>query len=211
MRADLRTVVFAALFGTICAVILTVVGRWAAPHRAANEKGEEMRNYLTALGVPFDAKVSAGDLISVFDRNVRVGTNGNLVLYTYVPEGTTDPEAIAVSFAGMGLWGPVKGVLALEPDLKTIRGLRFYQQEETPGLGGEIGSDWFVGQFKGKRIVDDSDEPGFKLVKQGTTPDRNSVDAITGATMTSDRVQNMLQDLARKVAAERMNRHGRSE
>lgn len=145
MRTDVRTVVFAAVFGTMCALILTAAGRIAAPYRTANEKAEKMRNYLAALGVPFEQKASAQELIAIFDRDVRVSTNGTLVLYALVPQGAASPSAFAVPMEGMGLWGPIKGVLALEPDLQTIRGIRFYQQEETPGLGGEIGADWFTG------------------------------------------------------------------
>lgn len=211
MKAETRTVLFAAVFGTICALILTAAGRLAAPYRQANEKAEEMRNYLSALGIPFQAEDSPKTLIDLFDRNVRVSTNGTLALYAYVPEGTQTPAGFAVPFVGMGLWGPIKGVMALEPDLQTIRGLRFYQQEETPGLGGDIAADWFVAQFKGKKIVSAKGEAGFRLVKKGTPLDENSVDAITGATMTSDRVQDILRDAAGKVATERNSRHGRDK
>lgn len=211
MRADVRTVWFAAIFGTICALILTAAGRLAAPYRTANEKAEEMRNYLSVLGVPFEATAPAPELIAIFDRNVRVSTNGSLVLYTYIPDGAPAPVSVAVPFVGMGLWGPIKGVLALEPDLQTIRGLRFYQQEETPGLGGDISSDGFLGQFKGKKIVSASGKPDFKLVRKGTVLDETSVDAITGATMTSDRVQGIIRLAAEKVATERSCRHGRNE
>ena len=66
---------------------------------------------------------------------------------------------MAVPFSGSGVWGPIEGVLALEPDMQTIRGVRFYKQEETPGLGGEIASDWFQAQFKGKTLVSAAGDP----------------------------------------------------
>jgi Na(+)-translocating NADH:ubiquinone oxidoreductase C subunit len=209
VRADVRTVVFAAVFGTICALILTAASRLSAPYRTANAKAEEVRNYLSALGVPHDAQAPAAVLIGVFERNVQVRTNGAVSLYSYVPEGSADPAGYAVPFAGMGLWGPIKGVLALDPDLLTIRGLRFYQQEETPGLGGEIGTEAFVAQFNGKKIASADGRPGFRLVKKGFALDDNSVDAITGATMTCARVQDILRETAGKVATERSSRHGR--
>lgn len=208
MKADQRTVLFAAVFGTICALILTAAGRLTAPYRTVNEKAEEMRNYLVALGVPLEKETSPAQLIGIFEKNVQVSTNGALAFYAYVPEGNTEPEAYAVSVVGMGLWGPIKAVLALEPDLKTIRGFRFYQQEETPGLGGEIGADWFMTQFKGKKIESADGRSGFRLVKNGADTDENSVDGITGATMTSDRVQRLLSETAEKVATERNRRYG---
>ena len=133
----------------------------------------------------------------------RSGTLGELELYEYAPQGAARPVGVAVPLAGMGLWGPVRGVLALEPDLKTIREVRFYQQEETPGLGGEIGSRWFQEQFSGKRIVSDDGKPGFRILKPGGATDSNSVDGITGATMTSARVAKILDDASRAIDRQR--------
>ena len=209
MKADQSTLLFAAVFGTICAVILTAVGRLTAPYRAVNEKAEELRNYLAALGVPLEADASPAALIGAFEKNVKVTTNGTSVLYAYIPQGRTEPVSLAVPLAGMGLWGPVKGVLALEPDETTILGLRFYQQEETPGLGGEIGSAWFTSKFKGKKIESSDGRAGFRIVKPGTQTDENSVDGITGATMTSDRIQAILSQAAQQLVSERRKRHGR--
>lgn len=206
----MRTIIFAAVFGLICALSLTLAGRLAAPYRTANEKAEEMRNYLSALGIPFEPKASANTLIDIFSRNVRVMTNDTLVLYERVSETnlTGDPIAVAVPIHGMGLWGPIHGVLALEPDLKTVRGLRFYRQEETPGLGGEIDKPDFIDRFVGKTIVSGKGDPDFRVVRKGAPLDNNSVDGITGATMTCDRVQDILRNAAVQVAAERSRRHG---
>jgi Na+-transporting NADH:ubiquinone oxidoreductase subunit C len=103
----------------------------------------------------------------------------------------------------MGLWGVIKGVLALQPDLQTIKGISFYQQEETPGLGGEIGSEWFAKQFVGKRILSGSGAPGFRVLRPGASPGPNEVDGISGATMTSNRVQLMLDSLSKAIEKER--------
>jgi Na+-transporting NADH:ubiquinone oxidoreductase subunit C len=103
----------------------------------------------------------------------------------------------------MGLWGPIKGVLALEPDLRTIKAISFYQQEETPGLGGEIGADWFRRQFQNKRIVSAEGKAGFRVLKPGSASGPAEVDGISGATMTSQRVGLMLDNLAKLIAEER--------
>jgi Na+-transporting NADH:ubiquinone oxidoreductase subunit C len=130
---------------------------------------------------------------------------GDLTLYEKVT-GSSDtgkPQLVAVPFTGPGLWGPIKGVMSLEPDLLTIREISFYQQEETPGLGGEIGSKWFQDQFKGKEIVSPAGEPGFHIRKPGNPLDENSVDGISGATMTSERVQSIIDNLAKDLYGER--------
>ena len=87
---------------------------------------------------------------------------------------------------GAGLWGPVWGYVAFEPDRYTIAGVYFDHESETPGLGAKIKDEpWFREKFAGK-TVEWGDTPAFRLEKDaeagGAT---NAVDAITGATMTS--------------------------
>jgi len=204
VKEQSRTLLFAGVLGLVCAGLLAGISQYTAPYRQANEKAEEVRNYLAALGVPVPAEADARELLKVFEQNVKEIDLGELHAYEYVPEsGAGKPLAVAIPFSGVGLWGPVRGVIALEPDLRTIRDIRFYQQEETPGLGGEIGADWFRRQFEGKQIVSKGGEPGFRILKPGSTPDANAVDGITGATMTSQRVQSIVDELAKSVWKER--------
>lgn len=209
MRDKVRTILFAAVLGLVCSLLLVVANTVTAPYREANERAEEIKNFLYALDVPVDPRADSKTLLEVFEKNVRVRQEGSLSFYEYIPdkERSDEPVAVAVSFSGAGLWGPIKGVIALEPDLITIRAIRFYKQEETPGLGGEIGSEWFQKQFKGKEIVSSGGEPGFNVIRPGGQGGKNTVDAITGATMTSDRIQQMLSDVSKKLAEVR-NRHG---
>jgi Na+-transporting NADH:ubiquinone oxidoreductase subunit C len=205
MNADVRTVAFAVAVGAACSLLLVATTQLTAPYREANARAEEVRNLLGAVGAPLDPQPEPAALLEVYDRDVREKKAGDLVLYEYAPRGSAGPEAVAVPLAGMGLWGPVKGVMALEPDLVTIRSVRFYQQEETPGLGGEIGSQRFQDQFRGKRIVSDAGKPGFRILKPGSGDgaDSNSVDGITGATMTSARVAKILDDASRAIERQR--------
>ncbi|MFH1006148.1 MAG: FMN-binding protein [Candidatus Latescibacterota bacterium] len=207
MRDNARTVVFAVVLALVCSVILTATSLYTAPYRSANEKAEEVRNFLSALEVPVEADADAAALLDVFDKNVRKRTLGDLPLYEYVPDvsGSETPIAVAVPFSGPGLWGPINGVLALEPDLSRIRGIRFYKHEETPGLGGEISADWFQKRFVGKEILPGAGKDGLSIVKSGRKLGENSVDGITGATMTCDRVQTMLAGLATALGKERNN------
>lgn len=207
MRDNIRTIVFAAVLGLVCSLLLVVMNTFTAPSRRANERAEEIQNFLYALEVPIDPRADSKALLEIYNENIRVKEMRGLSFYEYVPgkDPSAEPVAIAVPFSGAGLWGPIKGVLALEPDLITIRGIRFYKQEETPGLGGDIGSDWFQEKFEGKEIVSSAGEPGFVIVRAGEPSDKNSVDAITGATMTSDRVQKMLDELAKRLAEVRSN------
>jgi len=205
VRDNVRTVVFAIVLALVCSLVLTAASLYTAPYRSANEKAEEVLNFLSALEVPIHTGADAEALLSVFDKNVRMRRLGDLSLYEYVPDASSSekPIAVAVPFSGPGLWGPVNGVLALEPDLRTIRGIRFYKHEETPGLGGEISADWFQKQFRGKEMVSGAGKPGLSILKPGSALHGNSVDGITGATMTCDRVQTILDGLAAALEKER--------
>jgi Na+-transporting NADH:ubiquinone oxidoreductase subunit C len=198
-----QTLTFATVLGVTCSVLLVGASRFTEPYRKANEKAEEVRNFLAALEAPVPEGATAADLLAIFEASVRKEARDGLTLYAYVPAGAEEAVALAVPFSGAGVWGPIEGVLALEPDQTTIRGVRFYKQEETPGLGGEIASDWFQEQFRGRKIVSASGTPGFRVRKPGTLSDDNVVDAITGATMTSDRVESMLDGLARRLRGEK--------
>jgi Na+-transporting NADH:ubiquinone oxidoreductase subunit C len=186
MKGSLYSLVFAALLGAVCAGLLTAARELTAAQRAANAQAERIRHVLDALGVAYDAEGGPKQLVQVFEKNVRTVKRGSLEFYEYVgSDGAV--RAVATLFAGRGLWGPIKGILALEPDRRTVRRITIYEQEETPGLGGEIGTRGFAKQFDGQRIVSPAGEAGLQ------------VQAITGATMTSQRVKDMLNQVARQI------------
>ena len=191
---------FAIILGASCSALLAGVSWLTEPNRIANEEAEEVRNILTALRVPVGADAGAEETLEIFTSAVSVSDVGGLEVYEY--RTAVGVEAVAVAVRGPGLWGPVEGVLALESDLKTIRGVRFYKQEETPGLGGEIGAEWFQSQFEGKKIFDEQGQPGLRIVKAGEAAGQNVVDSITGATMTSQRVEIMLNDVIKAWTGE---------
>lgn len=201
-KGSLYTTVFSGILGAVCALLLTGAGRMLAPYREANIEAERARNILGVLGVPHDPGLPAQALIELSNATVVEETRGDLTLYKYVAaENGARVEAVAVSFSGSGLWGPIKGFLALEPDLKTIRGVTFHEQEETPGLGGEITAAWFRAQFVGKSILSISGQPGIRIVRGGGADGQNEVDAITGATMTCRKVEAMINATIMKLVA----------
>ncbi|MGZ5136145.1 MAG: NADH:ubiquinone reductase (Na(+)-transporting) subunit C, partial [Flavitalea sp.] len=95
---------------------------------------------------------------------------------------------------GKGLWGPVWGYIAMEGDMNTIHGASFGHKGETPGLGAEIETKEFQQQFVGEKILDDAGNfVSIKVKKGGAAPDDlHGVDAVSGGTVTSDGVEEML-------------------
>ncbi len=97
---------------------------------------------------------------------------------------------------GKGLWGPIWGYIALNEDKNTIYGTTFDHKGETPGLGAEIANQAFQQQFVGKTIFNEEGElVSIDVVKGGAPDDApHGVDAISGGTITSQGVENMLMD-----------------
>ena len=201
MKGNLYTLIYAAILGSVCAALLAGAGKFTAPYQKANEEAEEKKNVLAVLGVPFDPNSSAGEILDTFSKSVREGKLGELKPYIFAEQGQT--RAVAIAFAGPGLWGPIEGYLSLDPEMKTIRGITFHRQEETPGLGGEIAAEWFREQFVGKSIVSDDGTPGIRIKRGKSASGANAVDGITGATMTCDKVEAMLKKVMTEIVKER--------
>lgn len=108
-------------------------------------------------------------------------------------EANKDGEKLFVlPVVGKGLWGPIWGYLAIADDYKTIKGVSFDHKGETPGLGAEIKQDFFEVQFKGEQISKNGSFAMIEVVKNGTGAEEQKVDGITGGTITSKGVEEMV-------------------
>ncbi|MCF8236809.1 MAG: NADH:ubiquinone reductase (Na(+)-transporting) subunit C [Saprospiraceae bacterium] len=115
-----------------------------------------------------------------------------LPLYIYTNEA--GETFYIISVRGNGLWDEIWGSIALDKDLKTVAGASFDHKGETPGLGAEIKDNpSFPDQFTGKQIIDqDGNYTSIIVRKGGAKNPTNEVDAISGATVTSNGVSEML-------------------
>jgi Na+-transporting NADH:ubiquinone oxidoreductase subunit C len=115
----------------------------------------------------------------------------------YMVEKDGQLESLILPIRGYGLWSTLHGFLAIKPDLNTVVGLGFYQHAETPGLGGEVDNPKWRAMWPGKTLFDDSGKPIVKIVKGGVDPASpdagHQVDALAGATLTSNGVDRLLQ------------------
>ena len=114
----------------------------------------------------------------------------------YLHYENDDLNAIILPVRGYGLWGTMKGYLALRPDFKTIIGLEFFDHKETPGLGGEIDNPKWKAIWKGKEVFSNSGEVVISVIKGSVDKSSNQskyqVDGLSGATITSNGVTNLL-------------------
>lgn len=95
---------------------------------------------------------------------------------------------------GKGLWSTMYGMMALDRDLKTVRGLTFYEHGETPGLGGEVDNPRWKSLWKGKQAFSDSHEWTLRVLKGVAPADSNcEIDGLSGATITTRGVNNLVR------------------
>ncbi len=115
-------------------------------------------------------------------------------------ESDETPLMYVFPIRGKGLWSILKGFIALDADLQTIRGITYYEHAETPGLGGEVDdpewkSHWVgsEGEWVDKRLFDENGDVAIKLVKTDWKNDPHQIDALSGATITGRGVEKMLK------------------
>lgn len=111
-----------------------------------------------------------------------------------VKTSDTDPTPLLYVFPvrGKGLWSILKGFIALDTDLNTIEGITFYEHKETPGLGGEVDNPVWKEHWVGKELFNPQGQVAIRLVKANWESSPYTVDALSGATITSRGVERML-------------------
>jgi Na+-transporting NADH:ubiquinone oxidoreductase subunit C len=131
----------------------------------------------------------------------------------YLVKDQEQIKNIILPIRGAGLYSTLYGFLALKADGSTVQGLSFYDQGETPGLGGEIANPKWRAKWQGKKIYDDAGMPQIEVIKGAVDSSKpeavHQVDAIAGATLTSRGVGNLMRfwfgDLGYKVLLERIS------
>lgn len=191
----------------------------------AVKEGARAVGFMAALSVVLITCVAALSLATA----ERVARNADLFLQQAVMEVAgqpvpADPAAVAAWYAGAvtedpatpgrflvrdapggavrtvvyrrqarGLWGLITAVVGVNPATGAFRQLRILDQNETPGLGARITEPWFLAQSDGRRGP-------FRLVPEGTRSTRtDELDAITGATVTSAAIRDMLNGVVRDL------------
>lgn len=212
---------FASVTVIVVAVLLSLAAIGLGPYQAKNVRLEKMQNILSSIGIktkPEQAEKLFNQMlkeqlvldtkgrsvtgnVSAFDIDLKKeqdkARTGNadkqlFPLFVFTRDGN---DYYVIPVRGKGLWGPIWGYIALEGDMNTIHGASFGHKGETPGLGAEIETEAFQKQFVGEKILDEKGNfVSVKLVKGGAAPqDLHAVDAVSGGTVTSNGVTEMLQ------------------
>jgi Na+-transporting NADH:ubiquinone oxidoreductase subunit C len=198
------TLYYPVLF--MLAISLVFVGVLAAMYRGSERKIEAYKREqyerlilsLVADSLAAKSGTSADEIIASYPqsyaRYIKASGSGQ-PRSSFRVEADGQQLALVYDIGGKGLWGSMRALVAVTPDLGTIISLAIYDQMETPGLGARITEAWFLGQFRGKRIIENGQTLKYELIPEGQQPDNEAqVRQVTGATITSISVLNMLRD-----------------
>lgn len=177
----------------ILASINVKVDRDAAP--AKYQELVKQTLLISANGIPIDGDAFTLDVLKQY-KDWKAGVlKAEDLKYPVYMASTDGKELFVLPMVGTGLWGPIWGYVSVEKDGRTIYGSTFDHKGETPGLGAEIATPIFIDQFPGKTITEeDGSYTGIKVYKGGSqTTDPHGVDGISGGTITSDGVDEMLK------------------
>jgi len=213
------TIIYSVIIVVIVAFLLAFVFQALKPMQDANVALDKKKQILNSLNIrdlndaQADAKykevVVADRVIDEKGKVLLPGTTGGenagfkleskdykegkLAIYICRVNGETK---YVVPVYGMGLWGPISGYIALNADKSTVYGVYFNHESETAGLGAEIKDNkaWQE-KFQGKKLFKNGDDKAIALsVEKKVEDPTTQVDAVTGATLTSNGVRDMLHE-----------------
>ena len=213
-NSNVYTVVYASVMVIIAAFLLAFVASVLKSPQEANVANDKRGQILSSLNIrnvndvtDEYNKVILHDLIldangqvikedggfQVESKDITAKNPADKKLPLYVAKVNNDTIYV-VPLYGRGLWGGISGYLALKKDFDTVFGSYFTHESETAGLGARIVEEEFQEKFIGKKAFSDSTFQKVALVlsKKIENPE-HEVDAITGATLTSNGVSEMFQ------------------
>ena len=213
-NSNVYTIVYASVMVIIAAFLLAFVASVLKSPQEANIANDKRGQILSSLNIrnvndvtDEYNKVILHDLIldangqvikedggfQVESKDITAKNPADKKLPLYVAKVNNDTIYV-VPLYGRGLWGGISGYLALKKDFDTVFGSYFTHESETAGLGARIVEEEFQEKFIGKKAFSDSTFQKVALVlsKKIENPE-HEVDAITGATLTSNGVSEMFQ------------------
>jgi len=159
--------------------------------------GEYVEGDVVAYDQRKAAKDSALNVALTKDQDIAsIKQRAKIAKVYLVKEGDTI-KSIILPMHGYGLWSTMYGFLALDADGQTVQSINFYDQAETPGLGGEVVNPNWRALWAGKKVYDESGQVALGLVKGVVDTSKSGaefkVDGLAGATLTSVGVTNLVK------------------
>ncbi|MDO5572134.1 MAG: NADH:ubiquinone reductase (Na(+)-transporting) subunit C [Bacteroidales bacterium] len=214
-NSNVYTVIYAAVMVILVAAVLAFTALSLRPAQTKNIVIEKQSQILSSINIASTLKDaeglykkyivetyvinSTGEKVdgNAFDINVKeeVSKPDNERLLPVFVASIDGSKKYIMPMYGMGLWGPIWGYISVDENGDTVYGAVFSHQGETAGLGAEITKPKFSDQFKGKNLFNNGNFASIAVLKAGVpSENQDSVDAISGGTITSAGVSRMLFD-----------------
>ncbi len=180
-------IVFMAILTAVFTFILSFLNYSTADQVEFNENNDLRQKilYVFDIDAPLDNPEEVAEIFE--DRIEETEKEDGDIIYTAKENGETMGYAFPVR--GSGLWGSILGYVAITEDYSEILGVDFISHSETPGLGGRIDEEEYKGQFRGLEL--DNDGGDYVIYNPATG---GNADAISGATLTSKSVSDILNE-----------------
>ena len=195
-NSNTYTIIYSAILVVIVAFLLAFVSQSLKSRQDANVALDQKKQILYSLnirGLDGDEAEAKYKKVVLSEESV----DGN-TLYICNVDGK---EKYVIPLKGMGLWGGISGFLSINEDKATVFGAYFNHESETAGLGAEIKDDQsWQEKFQNKKLFDADGKIALSVEKKVEQPE-SQVDAVTGATLTSNGVSDMLKDGIKKYEA----------
>jgi Na+-transporting NADH:ubiquinone oxidoreductase subunit C len=183
-------IVFMFVATLFISTILIAFGSFTRQRVQDNEQIAFERAVLEALPIDLPPNASPSTIHTMYLEHVKEASDASAGALRYIENDSL--IAYGLPLEGPGFWAQIKAVIGIAADKQTITGISFYEQNETPGLGGEIVKQDFRNQFIGKRLADTNTPLEIRM--QSVPLDESSVHAITGATQTSMRLGRFMNE-----------------
>ena len=179
-------IIYSTILVIIVAFLLAFVSSSLKDRQDANVKLDQEKQVLNSLNL---RDKSDSEAHALYEKIVKYDEAQKL----YVCTLENGDVKYVFPLKGMGLWGGISGFIALNDDKNTVYGAYFNHESETAGLGAEIkdSREWQE-KFIGKKVFDADGNVALSVVKNVEKPE-HQVDCVTGATLTSNGVSDMLQ------------------
>ena len=207
VNSNTYIIIYSVVMVVIVAVLLAVTSLSLQERQGENILNEKKQQIVKALGEN-PATASYADVVAeaaMLDNNgQKIEGKSDADIFEALGDLTASFEAgeypvfkaqngcVVIPVYGAGLWGPIWGYIALEPDMNTVKGIVMDHSGETPGLGAEITTDKVQSAFVGKTIFEGDNLVSVSMKKGGAT-NNHEVDAISGGTKTCEGVNAMLK------------------
>ena len=216
-NSDIYAIIYSAVVVVIVAFLLAGVSSLLSPKQIENIRLDKKKQILASLNqrelpdaaATYEQLIVADPVVDALGNVVKENegfevknedvNENNLPLYIANIDGA---RMYIIPMTGNGLWGGIWGYIALNEDCNTIYGVYFSHASETPGLGAEIAGEKFQSSFTQdkdgnaivKKVYDENGKVALAVEKgKGKAGADYHIDAISGATITCNGLQNMLE------------------